>query len=76
MKKFKDLSKVIGLVGRGGRFFPSNERSEEKLHQVFDAAGVPKPYAVTYGREELKLIKQLVGAAGFGLMVIERGLNR
>lgn len=78
MKRIKDFSKVIGIVGRGGRYYPSNEKSESKtilllqdyfLHPI-------KPSEINFDRNGLESFRVFAKERGFQVVVIERGLNR
>jgi hypothetical protein len=74
MKRIKDFSKVIGIIGRGGSFFPSNPPSEVKWQAVFEAVGVKAQSLLN--REGLRWFRDRAKEQGFKILVIERGLNR
>lgn len=75
MKRIKDLSKAIGIVGRGGRYFPSNEKSQEKISRV-ERACMGFDCVADWDRRGLELFKAMARGQGYTVIVIERGLNR
>lgn len=77
MKKIKDWGKVIGVIGRGGTFFPSNERSNEKALAVYSQHLVdPIHKPLFWDRQTLEHFRTAAKACGYSVMVIQRGLNR
>jgi len=74
MKRIKDFTKIIGIVGRGGQFHPSNEVMDRKWQAVFAANGL-KPQ-VFVDRTGLRWFRDRAMEMGFKLFVIERGINR
>lgn len=75
MKRIKDFSKVIGIVGRAGRFFPSNEKSQIKADHVTKLS-MGCTIKDGFDRNGLRWFKGVAKECGYSIIVIERGLNR
>ena len=74
MKRIKDFTKVIGIVGRGGNFHPSNEAMTDKWNLIFSAQGL-KPQ-VFVDQAGLRWFRDRATEMGYKLLVITRGINR
>lgn len=74
MKRIKDFTKVIGIIGRGGNYHPSNEAGERKWQAVFAANGV-KPQTFV-GIDGLRWFRDRAAEMGYKILVINRGINR
>jgi len=74
VKRIKDFSKVIGIIGRGGNFFPSNESSTEKYNQVFGRLNMTPQHLLD--RNGLGWFKEQAERQGYKILVIIRGVNR
>ena len=72
------IHKIIGLVSRvsGDGWEPTSDTSQERLYLVYEAAGVPKPFAPFVRREELRLVKDLARAAGYTVLTTNKALGR
>lgn len=76
MKKIKDFSKVIGVIGRAGYFYPSNESSEAKARQVYQEIFKSNPDQIIWKKTDLINFTNWAKVAQFEVIVMERGINR
>lgn len=74
MNRIQGFERVIGVVLRGGSYFPSNHKSEEKWNEVF-LHGKMIPKAILH-QEGFRWFRDHAREMGYKVLVCQRGLNR
>jgi len=75
-KKFKDLSRVVGILQKGGHFFPSNDRSQEKVNRVASVMGGELLRKTFWDKDEFSAVKRVLEIHDLDVMLFYSPLNR